>query len=146
MLIKITERGGGWNLWATETDAQDAKPIYSAWNRTPEQLVALLTVVLGETPTPKPVKAAPVSTTKAKAGSTASSALRAMLETLDGWIEGAQENHAALGHRGENTGEECWRTFAPADIRRMINDAARELGVREFPEPEVAREDEALQS
>lgn len=68
-------------------------------------------------------------------------ALAIVRAVLDDWIRGARENHEALGHRRENTGEECWRTFAPSDIRNMINDAARELGVDEFPLPEVAQED-----
>jgi hypothetical protein len=74
----------------------------------------------------------------------ASLALYTMLTVLDDWISGAQDNHVALEHRGrENRGEECWRSFAPSDIRIMINDAARELGLSEFPTPETAREDVA---
>jgi hypothetical protein len=57
-------------------------------------------------------------------------ALRHMLHVLDGWIEGAQGNHEALGHRGESS--PCWNRFDAEDFRRMVNDAARELGV---PEP-----------
>jgi hypothetical protein len=69
-------------------------------------------------------------------------ALRVVLDVLDGWIEGAQEEHEAMEHRGrENTGEECWRRFAPSDIRRMVNDAARELDIAEFPMPTHPRED-----
>lgn len=49
-------------------------------------------------------------------------ALKAMLAVLDGWIEGAQSNHEALGHR--ETG--CCSTFAPEDIRRMVEDAAED--------------------
>lgn len=72
----------------------------------------------------------------------ASLALYTLLTVLDGWIDGAHDNHEALEHRGrENRGEECWRTFAPSDIRNMINDAARELGLTEFPEPKSPRED-----
>lgn len=71
-------------------------------------------------------------------------ALTAMLGMLDGWIEGAQEDHEAMGHRDENRGSECWRSFAPADIRNMINDAARELGLTEFPAPVEPREDQGL--
>jgi hypothetical protein len=59
-------------------------------------------------------------------------ALGVVLQTLDGWIRGCKENHNATGHRNENTGEECWRTFSPGDFRNMINDAARELGLAEF--------------
>jgi hypothetical protein len=71
----------------------------------------------------------------------ASLALYTLLTVLDGWIEGQRENHDAMGHRGENTGSECWREFAPSDFRRMVNDAARELGLSEFPEPTNPRED-----
>lgn len=55
-------------------------------------------------------------------------ALVAMLAVVDGWVEGAQENHEALQHRGESIGSECWTQFHPDDIRNMINDAAREVG------------------
>lgn len=71
----------------------------------------------------------------------ASAALTAMLEALDGWIEGARDNHVGMGHRGENVGDECWRRFAPEDIRNMINDAARSVGIGEFPRPNLPRED-----
>lgn len=70
-----------------------------------------------------------------------SGALYALLVNLDGWIEGAHENHEAMGHRGENTGEECWTSWAPADFRSMVNDVARELGVGEFPAPAAPREE-----
>lgn len=53
-------------------------------------------------------------------------ALRAVLGSLDGWVAGARENHEALGHRDFD----CCETFHPNDIRRMVNAAARELGVR----------------
>jgi hypothetical protein len=62
-------------------------------------------------------------------------ALGVVLQTLDGWIRGCKENHGPLGHPLESRGEECWRTFAPSDIRNMINDAATEMGLAEFPEP-----------
>lgn len=58
-------------------------------------------------------------------------ALKRLLDVLDGWIEGAQANHEALDHRGESTGSECWNQYHPDDIRAMINDAAREVGVTE---------------
>lgn len=53
-------------------------------------------------------------------------ALSAMSDVLDGWIEGAKANHEALGHRGET--DPCWERFGPEDIRRMIEDAANEVG------------------
>jgi hypothetical protein len=71
-------------------------------------------------------------------------ALTRVLEALDGWVEGQKSNHEACDHRGENRGEECWRTWAPSDIRNMINDAARELGLAEFPAPREPEEDKAL--
>lgn len=69
-------------------------------------------------------------------------ALVKLLGVLDGWIEGARANHDGFGHSTESWGEECWRQFAPSDIRRMVNDAAREVGLSvEFADPEVATED-----
>lgn len=53
-------------------------------------------------------------------------ALREMLSTLDGWIEGARENHEAMGRR-----DAFDDSFAPDDIRRMVNCAARAVGTRE---------------
>lgn len=68
--------------------------------------------------------------------------LMTFLAVLDGWIDGARSNHDALGHRGEPMGSECWTQFHPSDIRRMVNDAAREVGLSvEFADPEVAEED-----
>ena len=67
--------------------------------------------------------------------------LATMLDTLDGWINGARENHDAGDHSHENRGDECWRQFAPDDIRRMVNDVAREVGISEFPAPLKPRED-----
>lgn len=70
--------------------------------------------------------------------------LGVVLRTLDFWIEGAKENHEAMQHRGENIGSECWRSFAPDDIRNMINDAATELGLATFPVPPHPEEEKAL--
>jgi hypothetical protein len=69
-----------------------------------------------------------------------SQALYAVICTLDGWIRGARENHEDNGHRGEPMGEECWRQFAPSDIRSMVNDVARELGIS-FLQLGLAEED-----
>lgn len=52
-------------------------------------------------------------------------ALTAMLAVLDGWIEGAQHNHEGSGHRDSD----CCRSFEPADIRNMVADACREVGI-----------------
>jgi hypothetical protein len=71
-----------------------------------------------------------------------SQALAIVWTVLDDWIRGGRENHEALGHRDENRGEECWRSFTPGDIRNMINDAARELGLLEFPLPETGQAEE----
>lgn len=68
-------------------------------------------------------------------------AFRAVLDALDGWIEGAYENHEALEHGGEPVGDECWRRFHPSDIRRMVADAARELGVTAPEATGVPKED-----
>lgn len=54
-------------------------------------------------------------------------ALRTMLSVADGWFEGAQDNHDAMGHRDAD----CCQTFTVEDIRRMVNDAAREAGTSE---------------
>jgi hypothetical protein len=145
VIIKITEGPNGWGLWATATDNPDAPAAYAAMGRTPEQIQALLPVILGEAATPQPaVEARPADrddlpTTNRKTG--ALDALAAMRAALDGWIEGARSNHDAVGRRGESRGEECWRTFAPADIRAMINDACREMGVAEFQAPSHPIED-----
>lgn len=85
--------------------------------------------------------AVPFNPTKARQNSIKRRALEAVLVALDGWIEGVQENHDALQHRNCHRGEECWRQFSPNDIRNMINYAARELGIAEFPHPSVPKED-----
>jgi len=54
-------------------------------------------------------------------------ALNAVLDSLDGWIAGARDNHEGMGHRGEM--DPCWEQFGPGDIRRMVADAAREIGL-----------------
>jgi len=68
-------------------------------------------------------------------------ALAVMRAVLDDWIRGSRENHYANDHRNENAGEECWRTFDVVDVRNMINDAARKLGLLEFPIPTEPEED-----
>lgn len=147
MHIKITEKGGGWTLWAAETDDAAAPPLYTARSRTPKQILTLLAVILNEAPT---IKVAPSEMARVQSAETSpvvskanvSVALQAMLATLDGWIEGAYENHQAMAHRNENTGEECWRKFEPSDIRAMINDTAREFGVTEFVIDGIGTEDQ----
>jgi hypothetical protein len=91
---------------------------------------------------PRPPRRKRGPLTNADQRASASLALYTVLTTLDGWIDGQRENHDAMGHRGENTGSECWRSFAPSDFRRMVNDAARELGLGEFPESTNPREDQ----
>jgi hypothetical protein len=93
-----------------------------------------------------PVQAEPVRDTGGPLGAPgrrgAYRALKAMLGQLDGWVQGCKENHEACDHRGEPRGGECWREFAPSDIRRMVNDAAREMGLDEFAEPEQGQAEE----
>jgi hypothetical protein len=91
---------------------------------------------------PKPGVGSPLKTPAPDEGVAKSLALHTMLTVLDDWIEGAQHNHEAMGHRGENVGDECWRSFAPEDIRNMVNDAAREVGITEFDPPTVRKEEE----
>lgn len=57
-------------------------------------------------------------------------ALIVMLGVLDGWIEGAKENHEANRHRAEPLGAECWTQFDISEIKNMIRDAARQLGIQ----------------
>lgn len=52
-------------------------------------------------------------------------ALRKLLDVLDGWIEGARENNEAMQRHDDP------QIFHAEDIRRMVNDAAREVGTRE---------------
>lgn len=63
-------------------------------------------------------------------------ALKQVLATLDGWIEGAKENHDARAHRGEL--DPCWEQFHAVDIRTMVDHAARALGARELWRPEAS--------
>jgi hypothetical protein len=83
--------------------------------------------------------AAPKGATLAEVQQGKRNALLAFLDVLDSWIEGARSNHDALDHRSEIF--PCWRQFTPEDIRRMVNDAAREVGIDEFPYPKVPKED-----
>lgn len=149
MNVKINEKGGRYGLWVTEKPGDTEPPIFTAQNRSAEQILALLAVILASpdeaTPAAKAHPKRPAPRIRTADGTNEDAfkamALYTMLTTLDGWIQGAIENHEALDHRNESTGEECWRSFAPADIRSMINDAARSLGLAEFPTPKVALED-----
>jgi hypothetical protein len=59
---------------------------------------------------------------------------KALLDVLDGWIEGAAENTAAgMGPRDADPEQ-----FHADDIRRMVNDACRVMGA-----PEAWRKDES---
>jgi hypothetical protein len=110
-----------------------------------DNLMAVLEKILDRMPVRDSRDPAPVGTpARAKMTEVAADkrqALAVMRAVLDDWVKGARENHDALGHRRENAGEECWRTFHASDIRTMINDAARELGVAEFPAPAKPEED-----
>jgi hypothetical protein len=55
-------------------------------------------------------------------------ALREMLRTVNGWYEGAAENHVALDHHDD--GDRCL-LFTIEDLQRMVNDTARACGTRE---------------
>lgn len=145
MIIKVTENAkkGGWNLWVTEKPGDDQAPIVMASGRSREQITAMLRVLFEEAdaarviPTPAPV----VTVAADQLSIARRHALGTLRAHLDGWIQGAKENHEALDHRTENKGEECWRHFAPEDIRTMINDACRELGLLGFPAADVNVED-----
>jgi hypothetical protein len=96
-----------------------------------------------EVPAAEPVVKPGTLTETASQKTAASLALYMVLVQLDGWIESSRSNHyeSGSGHSSEPRGGECWTQFHPSDIRRMVNDAARELGVAEFPEPNPGRED-----
>lgn len=55
--------------------------------------------------------------------------LDTVLSVLGDWVEDQQSNHKALEHRDEDT---CAQQFTPGDIRRMVADAAREVGEVEY--------------
>jgi hypothetical protein len=78
----------------------------------------------------------------AELGEAQRGALRVLLSVLDDSISGARRNHRAMEHRAEPVGDECWRHFHPADIRVMVNDAAREMGIAGFPDPQHPREND----
>jgi hypothetical protein len=59
------------------------------------------------------------------AGATA--ALAAMVETAEAWAEGSHANQVAMGRRDVQPISE--QTFVLADILRMVDDAARDVGV-----------------
>lgn len=105
-------------------------------DRMPVREIPLVVEPVQPVGTPGPRKGSEMAADKRQA-------LAIMRAVLDDWIKGAKENHEACAHRHENRGEECWRTFHAQDIRNMINDAARELGIKEFPLPEVPEEDKA---
>lgn len=141
MNIVIKEKDGRFSLWVTEHGRDDEPPILSARDRTIEQVTELARVVLAQgapTPSQEPARAPKDS----ELAAAKRAALQAVLTALDGWIEDAQANHGAMDHRYENRGEECWKSFAPSDFRNMVNSAAEEVGVKTFPEPSKAKEDE----
>lgn len=148
MNINITKKTDGtYTLEAFAPMATPGNPpLFTARERSVEQLAALLPIILAQGPSTPRRRARPGAPERpvqvpGRQGAQRL-ALAAVLDALDGWIEGAQSNHDDMGHRGENTGDECWRSFAPGDIRNMINDAARELGVTEFPYPTIPKEDQ----
>ena len=54
-------------------------------------------------------------------------ALEAMLGVAEGWAETASENDEAMGRRDLKTPKD--QPFVLDDIRRMVEDAAREIGL-----------------
>jgi len=141
MIIKVSEKSpGSWSLWVQDKPGNDQPPTHTASGRTHEEIGALLVTIMQAsadrvTPTGAArlvaARPAPQPTTKAAQ----SQALYALLVNLEGWINGAKENHEAMDHRGESRGSECWRSFAAADFRAMVNDTCRELGISEFAFP-----------
>jgi len=57
---------------------------------------------------------------------------KALLDVLDGWIEGAAENNESMGRRDADP-----REFHAADIRVMVNDAMRLMGAPEHRIPQA---------
>jgi hypothetical protein len=132
---------GTWSLWVTEKAGGSEPSIFTAAGRSADEILAVLPVILAMRPAGRSTGHAPALKGSDLAHAKRA-ALQAALDALDGWIESAQENHGASGHRYEDRGRECWRSFAPADIRNMINDAAREVGLKPFPAPKAPEEDE----
>ena len=107
------------------------------------EVTSLLTEIRDRLPAPSAVADAAKEATLEQAKHYGRShALATMLGIVSGWVEGARSNHEASDHRGESSGSECWRSFTPQDIRAMINDAAREVGVTEWPAPTMPAEDQ----
>jgi hypothetical protein len=86
-------------------------------------------------------KAAKDSTpvTNAKLGSWG--ALHTMLGVAEGWAETAHENELAMDHRDVKRPDE--QAFFLADIRTMLNDAARELGLANVWDTEKGKANDA---
>jgi hypothetical protein len=76
---------------------------------------------------------------KRRGAESADAALKKMRVVLDDWIQGARENCEADQHRGEPKNQACGAQFTPADIRRMIDDVAREIGLKISDPPEEKR-------
>lgn len=54
---------------------------------------------------------------------------RALLDVLEGWIEGAAENNEAMGRSSDGMNDP--EVFDVAEIRTMVNDACRVMGAPE---------------
>lgn len=132
----IDQMSDGWYPGRTLETAIGAA--YLTSDEVPEPVQVTQPVDLGQ----PYVRPSVVTPTVAHERAIISTTLQRMLGMMDGWIEGARDNHDGEGHRGEMIGEECWVQWHPADFRRMINDVARELGVAEFPALDPAKEDE----
>lgn len=125
MIIKLTEVEGRWDLLATASNKEDDRPVYAAWGRTRAQIETVLSGILDEAPTEpaSPPKGSGLAAAKRMT-------LEAMLTVLDGWVAGARVNHTALDHQREV--RPCWTRFDTDDIRRMVADTAREVGLNDF--------------
>lgn len=61
---------------------------------------------------------------------------KALLDVLDGWIDGAVGNCGAMGHE-KACSMECGNRFYADDIRTMVNDAMRLMGAPEHRLPQA---------
>lgn len=126
---------GRWTWGETPYDAADRKRTFTP-DRYVEKYGPVVPLessdVVGHAPVPTDDPT--MSVTDRKEG--VSLALYTMLIVAKSWADGAAENDAASATRYQNAKPSDQQTFVLADIRNMVNDAARELGVSEFPLPE----------
>lgn len=94
----------------------------------------LIDMIAESQPAPAPVLDSPenlsaVKETTAKIILSATDALREVIRQADSWHDSARSNHEALGHRDRFA--ECCGSFVVTDIKNMVNDAARKMGLPE---------------